>query len=500
MTATPSKCHPSPRFVLGIALLASFLLLPPLAISPAGNAQQAEPAAPANDAPSYTADLPGSALWQDTGLDLQRGDTVRIIANGELNYAGAKQPAGPDGLARSLKDMIRFLPIGAAGRGALIARIGAGEPGNPFFVGTSSRFIAQATGRLFLGINQMPGDRGDGSYHVTVRILSRAPASAPGSPATGHTDPPFSAVFCTVLEREHPDSGQWGPCADYMENPVDERVALRAIPSSYHVAIVAGVLSVCGGDSSAFLEGRQHMRSAHGISVDVIAATSGSSAANGKIIAQFIRDGFRKDGRKFILLGYSKGAPDILEAVAGDPEAGRSVAALITVAGAIGGSPIADFMPVQAQQWIQAITHGQCKGDLYSALHSLRRDVRQKFLAEHPDPGFPVYSISAVSSKADTSKVLLEGWMFLSIFGQPEDSQLLESDTRYPGGHVLGAVYADHIAVADSYDNSTDAELKKLVNHNHFPRTTLLESLLRYVLSDLNASRPSSASAADSSR
>ncbi len=494
MTSPLSTFRSWPRFVLGITLLVSILLLLPLAISPAGSGQQAQP--PASDPPSYTADLPGSALWQDTGLDLQQGDTVRVIANGELNYAGAKQPAGPDGLARSLKDMIRFLPIGEAGRGALIARIGASPAGTPFFVGTSSQFKAQATGRLFLGINQMAGDRGDGSYHVTIRILSHAPEGARNPPSSRNDAVAFSALFCTVLEREQPDAGQWGPCADYIEAPSGDRVSLGSIPHSYHIAIVPGVLSVCGGDSTAFLEGRQHLRSAHGISADVITATSGSSTANGNIIAQFIRDGFRKDGRKFILLGYSKGAPDILEAVAGDPEAARDVAALITVAGAIGGSPIADLMPGQAQQWIQAISHGQCKGDLYSAFQSLRRDVRRKFLAQHPDPGFPVYSISAVSSKADTSKVLLEGWMFLSIYGQPEDSQLLESDTRYPGGHTLGAVYADHIAVADSYDNSTDAELKKLVNHNHFPRTTLLESLLRYVTSDLNASRPSPASAA----
>lgn len=494
MTVPVSKFRSWPRRALGVALLASLFVLP-LAIPPAGTAQQNQPAAPASDVPPFTADLPGSTLWQDTGLDLQQGDSVRVIANGELVYAGTKQPSGPDGLTRGLKDLIRFLPIGEAGRGALIARIGLGVDSRPFFVGTSSQFLAQTAGRLYLGINQMPGDRGDGTYHVTVRILSRAPASAANPPGAAPAGAPFSAVFCTVLEREHPDAGQWGPCSDYIEDGVEVRVALHAIPPTYHVAIVSGVLSVCGGDSTAFLEGREHMRTVHGLPVDLIAARNGSSTANGKTIAQFVRDNYHKDNRKFILIGYSKGAPDILEGMAADPEAARSVAALITVAGAIGGSPIAELMPAQAQQWIQAISLGQCKGDLYSAFRSLRRDVRRKFLAQHPDPGFPVYSISAVSSKAETSKVLLESWMFLSIYGQPEDSQLLESDTRYPGGHILGAVHADHIAVAVPYENSTDPEIRKMVNHNHFPRTTLLEALLRYVISDLNASRAARTSA-----
>jgi len=498
MNAPLSNSRSWPGLAVCVALLTSIaLLVQPAVPSVTGTVSQDQPAAPADGAlAELTIDLPGSTLWQNTGLDLQTGDSVRVIANGELVYAGTRQPSGPDGLTRGLKDLIRFLPISEAGRGALIARIGMGEASRPFFVGTSSQFPAPATGRLYLGINQAPGNRGDGTYHVTIRILSRAPASSANPPSAAHADAPFSAVFCTVLEREHPDAGQWGECSDYIQDAVEESVALQAIPRIYHVAIVSGVLSVCGGDSTAFREGREHMRAVHGITVDLIPSPDGSSAANGKTIAQFIKASYRKDGRKFILIGYSKGAPDILEGMADDPEAARDVAALITVAGAIGGSPIADLMPVQAQQWIQAISLGQCKGDLYSAFRSLRRDVRRKFLAQHPDPGFPVYSISAFSSKDETSKVLVEGWMFLSIFGQPEDSQLLESDTRYPGGHILGAVHADHIAVAIPYENMSDPELRKLVNHNHFPRTTLLESLLRYVISDLNASRTASASAA----
>jgi hypothetical protein len=256
------------------------------------------------------------------------------------------------------------------------------------------------------------------------------------------------------------------------------------------VAIVSGVLTVCGGNSTAYREGREHLRSVHGISVDLIPTPNGSSAANGRTIAEFLRQNYRRDGRKFILLGYSKGAVDILEGVANDPEASRAVAALITVAGAIGGSPIADLMPVQAQQWIQAISLGECKGDLYAAFRSLRRDVRRKFLAQHPDPGFPVYSIAAVSNKSETSKILLEGWELLSLYGQPEDSQLLEPDTRFPGGQNLGAVRADHIAVAIPFESSTDPTMKKLLNHNHFPRTALLESLLRFVVQDLDRAQP----------
>ncbi|HKM91489.1 MAG TPA: hypothetical protein VJX29_12820 [Candidatus Acidoferrales bacterium] len=318
---------------------------------------------------------------------------------------------------------------------------------------------------------------------VAAQLVVPGVTTPPDSPRAGAAQ--FSAVFCSVLEREHPDAGEWGSCSDYIEAPAAARIALGAIPRNYRLAIVSGVLSACGGNSTAFREGREHLRTVHGITVDLIPAPNGSSAANGKSVAQFLRANYRRGGPKFILLGYSKGAADILEGLAGDPQAAQSVAALITVAGAIGGSPIADFMPAQAQQWIQKFSLGECKGDLYAAFRSLRRDVRRKFLAQHPDAGFPVYSVAAASDRAHTSKALLEGWELLALYGQPEDSQLLEGDTRYPGGHNLGVVRADHLAVAIPLEGSKDPVVQRLVNHNHYPRTALLEALVRYVTQDL---------------
>src|SRR5271155_2754754 len=61
---------------------------------------------PAQQSPSsYSADLPGSTRWQDTGLDLQPGDRVEIAATGQLQYAEAKTPTGPDGYPRGWKDL-----------------------------------------------------------------------------------------------------------------------------------------------------------------------------------------------------------------------------------------------------------------------------------------------------------------------------------------------------------------------------------------------------------
>lgn len=297
----------------------------------------------------------------------------------------------------------------------------------------------------------------------------------------------FGALFCSVLEKEHPDAGGWGPCSNFVESPPANRVALGPIPTNYRLAIIPGFLSACTAEAPAFKEGVEHLRAAHGLTVDSLPAPNRSSTDNGRDIARFLEDSYRKDPRKFIVIAYSKGAADVLEGLASDPLAARTVAALVTVAGAIGGSPIADLLPAQAQGWLQSVNLGGCAGDLSAALHSLRRDVRQDFLARHPDPGVPVYSVAAISSRANTSKLLLQSWQLLNAFGPRNDGQLESTDAVYPGGNNLGAVLADHWAVAMPFEDAADSRVLEFINHNHYPRTTLLESLVRLVTHDLNA-------------
>ena len=45
---------------------------------------------------------------------------------------------------------------------------------------------------------------------------------------------------------------------------------------------------------------------------------------------------------RLVLLGYSKGTPDILEAVVAYPEIRDRIAAVVSIAGAVGGSPLAN--------------------------------------------------------------------------------------------------------------------------------------------------------------
>ena len=89
------------------------------------------------------------------------------------------------------------------------------------------------------------------------------------------------------------------------------------------------------------------------------------------------------DSRRYIVLGYSKGTPDFQEALAREPAVAGAVAAFISVAGASGGSPIADMIPSLADRWIQQYSLPNCKGDLSQGFKSLSQPARRASAAPH---------------------------------------------------------------------------------------------------------------------
>jgi LssY-like putative type I secretion system component LssY len=120
---------------------------------------------------SQEVQLTGEASWIDTGIDIQPGEHVLITATGKLRYNDAKEDNGPDGFARSFRDLLRVLPFNEAGRGALIGRIGDKDTAQPFLVGAHRDVIAPVAGRLSLGINQ-DNETGSGTYVVRIEVYA----------------------------------------------------------------------------------------------------------------------------------------------------------------------------------------------------------------------------------------------------------------------------------------------------------------------------------------
>lgn len=155
--------------------------------------QSASTAAPTSPAKSYEIDIDASKQWVDTNIDLRAGEKIHFTATGTITYPAGQSSKpkersfGPDGLSRSFGDLIHQYAVPDAGHGALIGRLGAVDAGGqPFLVGASSDFEAPVENRLFLGINQSQkdGESAQGSFHVTIAVLSEGTATAAaGGPA-----------------------------------------------------------------------------------------------------------------------------------------------------------------------------------------------------------------------------------------------------------------------------------------------------------------------------
>jgi hypothetical protein len=300
----------------------------------------------------------------------------------------------------------------------------------------------------------------------------------------------FARTFCSVLHGENPDGGAWDSCDSYLKSEKPSSFQphkLDSISAIYRVLVIPGIFSSCQANTRAFAEAQTHLREKHGMTVEFLQIPNESSTANGSRIAKYLREQLQKESRKYILVGYSKGAPDIQEALANDSQARSSVAAFISVAGAVGGSPIAEAMPSIVQRYASALKLGTCDGDVSEAFKSLRQDVRQQFLSSHPEPLVPSFSLAAVSDSTTTSKMLLQTWKLLTAYDPRTDSQILLFDALVPGGNYLGTLHADHLAVALNYSGSADSTIRSAADHNRFPRAALLEAAVRSTISSLES-------------
>jgi hypothetical protein len=139
----------------------------------AQSADSAASAAPSTkELSSKTFTLEGDKVWTDTGITLEPGQRVVFAAEGKLRYSDAKEDNGPEGLTRGFKDLIRILPYNAAGRGAVIGRIGDADVAQAFLIGASKDVTSPINGNLAIGINQASVDTGDGSYSVKVTVYA----------------------------------------------------------------------------------------------------------------------------------------------------------------------------------------------------------------------------------------------------------------------------------------------------------------------------------------
>jgi hypothetical protein len=100
--------------------------------------------------------------WVDTGIDVVAGQVLGISASGEWSNA-PRLAVGPQGFKPYEGTVLAGAPVAA-----LIGRLGD----RLFLVGAAWKGEAPGAGRLYLGINDLPGSYRDnqGALSVEVRV------------------------------------------------------------------------------------------------------------------------------------------------------------------------------------------------------------------------------------------------------------------------------------------------------------------------------------------
>jgi hypothetical protein len=173
---------------------------------------------------------------------------------------------------------------------------------------------------------------------------------------------------------------------------------------------------------------------------------------------------------------------DTLEALATYPEIIPRVAAVVSVAGAVNGSPLVEGLLNRYGDILKWLPITGCEEGDDQALDSLRPARRMRFLATTPLPvGVQYFSLVGVVDRDEISWPLRFRWHRLAAIDPRNDGQVLWTDAVIPGSILLGYVRADHLAIALPFSRNRASLGGALVDHNAFPREVMLEAIVRAV-------------------
>lgn len=300
----------------------------------------------------------------------------------------------------------------------------------------------------------------------------------------------FREVFCAVLERvDDPDArpcdrALWrvgeeppGTGAPVPEGPIRPPLRLLLV-SGYGAQCFRGLVRL-------FDDAEARLRA---LDVEVVRApvtAFGSVAQNAEIVARTVRN-LPGDGRRLVVLGYSKGAADVLKVLTDHPDAAARIAAVVTLAGAVGGSPLAEVVPRWVEPLVDLYPGTRCETGDDRALADLRpRARRHELLRLAGPPPMPVYALAAFVPEEEVSAVLRPFWARLASVDPRNDGMVLWTDQVAPGSRLLGYLRGDHLAVAMPVERRLPWTARLFVTENAYPRIALIEAILRTVAEDL---------------
>ncbi|MFC3711238.1 hypothetical protein ACFOMD_01560 [Sphingoaurantiacus capsulatus] len=327
------------------------------------------------------------------------------------------------------------------------------------------------------------------AYSTDAPPLILAPTAAAGvTDERGR----FRQIFCAIREDHGRELPFDRPCDDALVKLDGE---VRAEPSSgwktpslanLRIVVIPGIFGECVASRVLpFQDAGAHLSEAHELGRIEWVPVDGrsSSRRNAEIIRNWLASNPTPAHQQLVLVGYSKGVSDILELIGQYPDTLPDGTRIVSVAGVIAGTPLADNWEAryQAVSWLPFPT---CKPGDGEGVSSLTRRERLRWLAANKLPQrYRYYSLPAFAERRSISRILKPFHKQLSSIDERNDGQVVFHDGIFPGGSLLGYAHADHWAVTLPMDKGIPAG-RLVVDRNSFPRTVLLEAILSVIVED----------------
>ncbi len=275
------------------------------------------------------------------------------------------------------------------------------------------------------------------------------------------------------------------------EGPATGRsVSIGLLPAHLHVIAVPGFLTECIAFMTNVLsDALAHLNRLGAKTLIAPLAGRGGCAHN----AQQLRDLIMAlpHGEAVIMIAMSKGAMDALTMLTNHPETHPRITALVSLVGAVCGSPLHDLAPGWLKWLERNLPLPMCARHNGEAVQSLAPATRTAFLHKADLPTQPrYYCLGAAIDETRVSKSMAGTYRALSRLDPLNDGQMLLRDQILPHAEFLGVLNADHIATGMPFNRNTGVisrwVARRFLNRNAFPREVMVEAVVRRVLEDIN--------------
>ncbi len=297
----------------------------------------------------------------------------------------------------------------------------------------------------------------------------------------------FREIFCRLAEYDNVTGENPAPCDGLLWRLADERrpegapATLPTLPGDLRVFVVSGAFGDCRKLDTVPFGDEITRLSAEGVRIQAVMVSGRSSAShNSRQIAEAIESAGVAASERIVLVGYSKGAVDALQLLVDYPDIARQVAVVVSVAGPILGTPLADGADWWYRTFLTKAFVGVCDPGDGGVIADLRSDVRREWFGKNALPRHVQYlSLAAFTTESHLARGLRLPWRLLAEKDRRNDGQVLIEDAVIPQSTLLGYANADHWDVAIAVERQMPY-LSGRESPRLFPRGWLLDAILLY--------------------